>query len=46
MIKILKYSELSFEEIFSRKEDEFNVSDIVTEIIKNVKQNGDKALFE
>ncbi len=46
MIKILKYSELSFEEIFSRKEDEFNVSDIVTEIINNVKQNGDKALFE
>lgn len=46
MIKILKYNELSSSEIFSRQEDKFNVSDIVTEIIKNVKGNGDKALFE
>ena len=46
MIKILKYNELSFDEIFSREEDKFNVSDVVTEIIKNVKENGDKALFE
>ena len=46
MIKILKYNELSSSEIFSRKEDEFNVSETVTEIIDNVKKNGDKALFE
>ncbi len=46
MIKILKYNELSSSEIFSRQEDKFNVSDIVTEIIKNVKEKGDKALFE
>ncbi len=46
MIKILKYNEVSKEEIFSRKEDAFNVADIVTEIIDDVKQNGDAALLK
>ena len=46
MIKIMKYGEVSPEEIFSRVEPAFNVTDIVSEIIANVRQNGDKALFE
>ena len=46
MIKIMKYGEVSPEEIFSRVEPTFNVTDIVSEIIANVRQNGDKALFE
>ncbi len=46
MIKIMKYGELSKEEIFSREESSFDVSGTVTEIINNVKANGDKALFE
>ncbi len=46
MIKIMKYSKISASEIFERIEPTSSVSDIVTEIIDNVKQNGDKALFE
>ncbi len=46
MIKILKYGELSAEEIFARVEPTQNVSPIVTEIIENVRKNGDKALLE
>ena len=46
MIKIMKYGEVSPEEIFARGETSFDVADIVTEIIDNVKANGDKALFE
>lgn len=46
MIKIMKYGEVRSEEIFAREEMSFNVSDIVSEIIENVKNNGDKALFE
>lgn len=46
MIKILKYSEVESKEIFARINPEDNVADIVTEIIENVKQNGDKAIFE
>ncbi len=45
MIKILKYGEVANEEIFARAEASMNVEAIVTEIIENVKQNGDKALF-
>ena len=45
MIKIIKYSDISRDEIFYRKEDEFSVADIVTDIIENVKKNGDAALF-
>ncbi len=46
MIKILNYNEVSSNEIFARSESTVNVEDIVTEIIANVRKNGDKALFE
>ena len=46
MIKIMQYGLVSAEEIFARTEPTFDVSDIVTDIIENVKANGDKALFE
>jgi len=46
MIKILKYGEVKNEEIFKRNEPTVNVGDIVSDIIKNVRENGDKALFE
>lgn len=46
MIKIMKYGEVSAEEIFARGKTSFDVADIVTDIIENVTQNGDKALFE
>ena len=46
MIKILKFGEVSAEDIFARTEPAVNVEDIVSDIIKNVRENGDKALFE
>ena len=46
MIKIYKYGEVSNEKIFARENISANVEGTVTEIIENVKQNGDKALFE
>lgn len=46
MIKIMKYGEVSASEIFARTEPTFDVADIVTDIIDNVRKNGDKALFE
>ena len=46
MIKIMKYGEVAPEEIFARVEPVVDVEAIVTDIIKNVRQNGDKALFE
>ncbi len=46
MIKILKYGEVKKEEIFSRVESKFDVSEIVSDIIDNVKNYGDKALFD
>ena len=46
MIKIMKYGSVSADEIFARVEPTFDVTDIVTDIIENVKNNGDKALFE
>lgn len=46
MIKIMKYGEVSNVEIFSRFEPTSSVTDIVSEIIDNVKKNGDTALFE
>ncbi len=46
MIKIMKKSEVSPSEIFARAQNTVNVEDIVSEIIENVKANGDKALYE
>ena len=46
MIKIMKYGEVSASEIFARGKSSFDVADTVTEIIENVKTNGDAALFE
>ena len=46
MIKILKYGEVANADIFARAVPEVNVEDIVTDIIKNVRANGDKALLE
>lgn len=46
MIKIMKYGEISKDEIFARGKTSFDVGDIVTDIINNVRANGDKALFE
>ena len=45
MIKIMNYSEVSRDEIFARGTAENDVSDIVSDIIKDVKENGDEALF-
>lgn len=46
MIKIYKYGEVSYEEIFARCETKINVEEIVSDIIKNVVENGDKAVKE
>ena len=46
MIKIMKYGEVSKKEIFARGKTSFDVADTVSEIIENVKKNGDSALFE
>lgn len=46
MIKILKYNENENSEIFARNNPTGDVSSVVSEIIANVRQNGDKALFE
>lgn len=46
MIKIYKYGEVPNSEIFARDNIASNVEGIVTDIISNVRKNGDKALFE
>ena len=46
MIKMLNYNELSYDEIFSRFEPTSSVEDVVSDIIKTVKECGDKALFD
>ena len=46
MIKILDYNKLSYSEIFDRSEPTSSVENIVLEILKNVKENGDSALKE
>ena len=46
MIKILNYNELSYDEIFARFEPTSSVEDIVADIIKTVRRDGDKALFD
>ena len=44
LIKIMKYGEVPNSEIFARTEPKMNVSEIVADIIKNVRENGDTAL--
>ena len=46
MIKLLKYHEVSKEDILYRSQPETNVEGIVSEILLNVKTKGDAALFE
>ena len=46
MIKIYNYGEVSNDEIFARDNIDAGVADVVTEIIENVINNGDRALFE
>ena len=45
MIKILKFGEVSADDIFARTEPSVNVEAVVGEIIENVRKNGDKALY-
>ncbi|MBE6737555.1 MAG: histidinol dehydrogenase [Ruminococcaceae bacterium] len=45
MIKIMKYGEISKDEIFARQEATMDVSSIVSDIIEDVKENGDKAVL-
>ena len=46
MIKIMKYGEVPNSEIFARSVPKTDVAGTVAEIIKNVRENGDSALFE
>ena len=46
MIKILRYNELSHDEIFARFEPTSSVGDIVADIIATVRRDGDRALLE
>ena len=45
MIKIMKYGAVLPDEIFARNESELDVSDIVSDIIADVRKNGDAALI-
>jgi len=44
MIKIMRYGQVPNSEIFARGIDQANVEDIVTDILADVKMNGDEAL--
>lgn len=46
MIKIMKYGEVANSDIFARTEPKVNVEAVVSDIIANVRKNGDKALYE
>ena len=46
MIKILKYGQVSKDEIFARVEPAVNVEAVVSDIIADVRQNGDRAVLE
>lgn len=46
MIKILKEGQVSAAEMFARVEPTVNVTEIVTDIISNVRQKGDEALLD
>ena len=45
MIRILDFAEVTAEEVFARNEPTADVSDIVSDIIKDVKENGDEAVI-
>ena len=46
MIRILKYGEIDEKEIFARVCPKMNVEEIVSSIIDDVRENGDKALYK
>ena len=46
MIKIMKYGEVANSDIFARTEPKVNVEAVVSDIIANVRKNGDAALYE
>lgn len=46
MIKIMKFGEVANSEIFARTENTVDVESIVTDIIYNVRKNGDSALLD
>ncbi|MCQ2457897.1 MAG: histidinol dehydrogenase [Clostridia bacterium] len=46
MIRIMKYGEVSNNEIFARKIPTANVTDKVADILKNVRERGDAAVLE
>ena len=46
MIKIYNFGQVSNDEIFARAVPEVDVEQVVTEILDNVKQYGDRALFD
>ncbi|MEE1300942.1 MAG: histidinol dehydrogenase, partial [Acutalibacteraceae bacterium] len=46
MMKIYRYGEVSNDEIFARPDMKTGVSDVVADIIANVRAKGDEALFE
>ena len=46
MIRIMKYGEVSAEEIFARTMPTMNVTEKVADILKNVRERGDEALRE
>ena len=46
MIKIYKYGEVANDEIFARVTPTVDVAGIVSDIIKNIKENGDSALLD
>ena len=46
MISILKYGEVKNAELFARVEPTVRVEDVVSDIIRNVRERGDAALYE
>ena len=46
MIKIMKFCQVKPETVFARVENTVNVEAVVSEIIANVRKNGDRALYE
>ena len=46
MIRIMKMGQVSAEEIFNRNMPTVNVTDIVADILRNIRERGDEALKE